>query len=51
MDRITHKSVSFLKSGIRIVGFCALPWWPAPAALLLILAEVLGIAEEVVDYE
>jgi hypothetical protein len=48
-DPLKHKYISFAKSGIRIVagGFlCAGQLYAAGA--LLILAEVLGIAEEMV---
>jgi len=48
-DPIKHKYVSFAKSGIRIaagVALCYSMFWYAGS--LLILAEILGIAEEVV---
>lgn len=41
-----HKTVSFIKSGIRIVGFVFLPTSVFTGAILLALAEVLGIVEE-----
>jgi hypothetical protein len=48
-DPVKHKYISFAKSGIRIVAGVALCfgmfWY---AGVLLILAEVLGIVEEVV---
>ena len=48
-DPTKHKYISFVKSGFRIVaGFSlALGYWQA-AGLLLVLAEVLGVAEEMV---
>lgn len=48
-DPIKHKYISFAKSGIRILAGVALAYsmfWYAGG--LLILAEILGIAEEVV---
>jgi hypothetical protein len=48
-DPIKHKYISFAKSGVRIsagVALCLTMFWYAGA--LLILAEVLGIVEELV---
>jgi hypothetical protein len=48
-DPLKHKYVSFVKSGLRILGFGFLifgGFWMA--GLLLILAEILGIVEEMV---
>ncbi len=48
-DPIKHKYISFAKSGVRIAAGFALAlgsFWYAGG--LLILAEVLGIAEEIV---
>ncbi len=48
-DPVKHKYISFAKSGIRIaagVALCYSMFWYAGS--LLILAEVLGIAEELV---
>jgi hypothetical protein len=48
-DPIKHKYISFAKSGVRIAAGAALcfsMFWYAGA--LLILAEILGIAEELV---
>jgi hypothetical protein len=48
-DPIKHKYISFAKSGIRIVAgisLCFGMFWYAGS--LLIIAEVLGIAEEIV---
>ena len=48
-DPVKHKYISFAKSGVRIaagVALCYSMFWYAGG--LLILAEVLGIAEEVV---
>jgi len=48
-DPIKHKYISFAKSGVRIaagLALCFSMFWYAGA--LLILAEVLGIVEEMV---
>jgi hypothetical protein len=48
-DPVKHKYISFAKSGVRIAAGAALcfgMFWSAGA--LLILAEILGIAEELV---
>jgi hypothetical protein len=48
-DPIKHKYISFAKSGVRIAAGAALCYsmfWYAGA--LLILAEILGIVEEIV---
>ena len=43
-----HRNVSFLKSAVRIVGF-GICWWSLDIGLtLLILAEVIGVGEELV---
>ena len=48
-DARKHKIVSFVKSGMRLLGFACLVLGNLPAAgLILIIAEVLGIAEELV---
>jgi len=43
-----HQQVSFIKSGIRILGYAALWWSIDIAATLLIMSEVVGIGEELV---
>jgi hypothetical protein len=48
-DPIKHKYISFAKSGVRIaagVALCYSMFWYAGS--LLILAEILGIVEEIV---
>lgn len=45
----THDKISFVKSGIRIVGYVSLFWSISTGAVLLVLAEVLGIGEELFD--
>ena len=47
-DPKLHQRVSFIKSGIRILGYAALWWSIDIAATLLILSEVVGIGEELV---
>jgi hypothetical protein len=43
-----HRRISFLKSGIRIVGYGFIPFNLAAATSLLIVSEVVGIIEELV---
>jgi hypothetical protein len=48
-DPVAHKYISFVKSGFRIAaGFALALGYLQGAGLLLVLAEVLGIAEEMV---
>ena len=48
-DAKKHKIISLIKSGIRIVACVALAYYEIQlAAILLALAELLGIAEELV---
>ena len=47
-DARLHKIVSFIKSGVRILGYCFLPFELNIAAIILILSEVIGIIEETV---
>ena len=41
-----HKKISYIKSGLRIMGFFILPFQLMIGAWFLIVAEILGIAEE-----
>ena len=43
-----HKYVSFIKSGIRILGYSFIPFNLATATIILIFSEVIGIIEEMV---
>jgi hypothetical protein len=43
-----HKVVSFIKSGVRIVGYGFIPFNLTIACGVLILSEVIGIIEEMV---
>lgn len=50
-DPLLHQRISFIKSGIRILGYAALtlPHYALIAAsTLLIVSELVGIAEELV---
>ena len=47
-DARKHQIVSFVKSGIRIIGYIMIPFNLVAAASILILSEVVGIAEELV---
>ena len=42
----THDKFSFVKSFLRIVGYVCLFWSTGAAVAFLIVAEVLGVAEE-----
>lgn len=43
-----HQIVSFIKSSVRIVGYCFIPFNLVIATVLLVLSEVIGIVEEMV---
>jgi len=47
-NQYKHRLVSFIKSGVRILGFGAFWWSLDIAVILLILAEIIGVAEELV---
>jgi hypothetical protein len=47
-DQKWHRRVSFIKSGIRILGYVFLPFNLAISILLLVLSEAVGIVEELV---
>jgi hypothetical protein len=47
-DAKKHQIISFIKSGIRILGYAFLPFNLAIATIILILSEVIGIYEELV---
>ena len=48
-DPLKHKFVSFAKSLFRVLAGLSLAWGQLQGAgLLLILAEILGVAEELV---
>lgn len=43
-----HRIFSFIKSGVRIAGYCFIPFSLGMATFLLIFSEVIGILEELV---
>jgi hypothetical protein len=43
-----HKIISFIKSGVRILGYAFLPFDLVIATGILIFSEVIGIVEELV---
>ena len=43
-----HQIVSFIKSGVRIVGYSFIPFNLIVATILLVLSEIIGILEEMV---
>jgi hypothetical protein len=43
-----HKYISFIKSGIRILGYSFIPFNLAISTIILIFSEVIGIIEEMV---
>jgi len=47
-DPKLHQLLSFIKSGIRILGYILIPINILSAALVLVVSEVIGIIEELV---
>ena len=47
-DAKKHQIVSFIKSGIRILGYCVIPFSLLYATVLLVVSEIVGIIEELV---
>jgi hypothetical protein len=47
-DPKKHQTISFIKSGIRILGYFLLPFNLLIGAGVLILSEIVGIYEELV---
>jgi len=47
-DARMHQIISFIKSGIRIVGYFFIPFNLVIATVLLVLSELVGIVEELV---
>ena len=47
-DARKHQIVSFIKSGIRIIGYALIPFSLIYATFVLIFSEVIGILEELV---
>ena len=47
-DPKKHQIISFVKSGIRILGYIFIPFDLGAAVTLLVVSEAVGIAEEMV---
>jgi len=47
-DAKLHQIISFIKSGIRILGYCFIPYNLIIAMFILVVSEVIGIFEELV---
>jgi hypothetical protein len=47
-DQKWHQIISFIKSGVRIIGYAIIPFDLVAAAIVLIFSEVIGIIEELV---
>ncbi|MDA8978265.1 hypothetical protein N9F67_00160 [bacterium] len=47
-DQKWHRRISFIKSGIRIIGYVFIPFNLITATVLLVVSEVVGIFEELV---
>ena len=47
-DAKKHQILSFIKSGIRILGYGLLPFNLVASVIFLILSEMVGIIEELV---
>ena len=47
-DPKLHQQISFIKSGIRILGYALLPFNLTTAMVVLIGSELIGIVEELV---
>lgn len=47
-DPDQHQRLSFIKSGIRIAGYVCIPFSIPAAVALLVISEIIGIAEELV---
>ena len=47
-DPRLHQIISFVKSGIRIIGYLFIPFDLGAAVALLVVSEGIGIVEELV---
>ena len=47
-DPKRHQQISFIKSGIRILGYIFLPFDLTIACFILVFSELVGILEELV---
>lgn len=43
---MTHQLISFLKSGVRIIGYIALGFDVRVAIIVLVISELIGVIEE-----
>jgi hypothetical protein len=48
MNQNLHSRISYIKSAIRIIGFTCLIFDMFIGVLLLIIAEIFGIVEEII---
>ena len=47
-DPKLHQIISFVKSGVRILGYIFIPFNLGAAVTLLVVSEAIGIVEELV---
>jgi hypothetical protein len=47
-DPKKHQIISFIKSGVRILGYIFIPFDLGAAVTLLVVSEAIGILEELV---
>lgn len=47
-DARKHQIISFIKSGIRLLGYVLIPFNLTAAVAVLVISEVVGIIEELV---
>ena len=47
-DQKWHRIISFIKSGIRMVGYCFIPFNLYMATFFLLISEIVGVIEELV---
>ena len=47
-DPRLHQIISFVKSGVRILGYLFIPFNISVAVTLLVVSEAIGIVEELV---
>lgn len=43
-----HRIISFVKSGVRLIGYAFIPFDLVVATFILIISEIIGIVEELV---
>ncbi len=48
---MTHQTISFMKSGIRFAGYFLLLFDMRVACAVLVISELLGIVEEVGEWQ